>query len=222
MSALAKQPVFDPASGEEIGEEPVQGWSMTQEENRDFSSFTFKTGAILKDLRTGPPEWRFAGVALGFLVKAFFAEGIEQLLWHMTAVEAVLEERRESGQTKLLRSRVGLVLGRTDDERKEIRNQFDELYSLRCDLVHGDAKLGDREIYLGHLGRAREMARRIVLWMLQFLSHIRSNWPASDVGLPSREDILRVLDMSTQSRAKTSGLLIRLPADFPNTSEWQI
>jgi len=39
------------------------------------------------------------------------------------------------------------------------------------------------------------------------------------VGLPTREDLLRVLDLS-ESRKKIGHLLSILPEDFPQSSSW--
>jgi hypothetical protein len=38
----------------------------------------------------GVPEWDFLNHALGYLVKAYFSDGLEQLLWHMTVLDALL------------------------------------------------------------------------------------------------------------------------------------
>ena len=219
LSLLAVQPVFDNTTGEEIGEEPCPGWVLSEEENHEFCSFIEQAGVLLKNAQLDRPEWRFADTALNFLEKAFLSQGAEQLLWHITTIEALLGEKTESGLTNLLKRRIALILGNSEEERKQIRKNFQELYDLRSDLVHGSATLPDRKIYHGHLGQAREIARAVTLWMLCYLSHIRVT-SQHDSELPSRENILAVLDMDEKSRMQAFGLLSCLPEGFPHVSTW--
>ncbi len=51
------------------------------------------------------------------LVKAFFAEGLEQLLWHITAIDALLGEDASGLKEKLAR-RTASILGKTEDEKE--------------------------------------------------------------------------------------------------------
>src|SRR5205807_10147903 len=94
----------------------------------------------------------------------------------------------------------------------------DILYSFRSDLVHGNAELANKEIYFGHLSEARDFARAIVLWMLGYLCHVAEHVRLED--LPTRENLLALLDMDAEARNHTATVLRNLPGDFPNVGTW--
>jgi hypothetical protein len=162
-------------------------------------------------------EWRFALTALGFLTKAMRTRGLEQLLWHITAIEAVLGQKSE-GLTRLLKRRVGEIFGGTDNEKKDIRKRFGALYEFRSDLVHGNAELDERKIVQGHLAESRDLARGVVAWATGLLAHATTTH--GNVPIPSREDLLQLLDMSAKARASIASLLPTLPAQFPAVENW--
>ena len=89
---------------------------------------------------------------MGYFVKAFFTDsfekGLEQLLWNITALEALLGEKNDD-LTESLARRISTILGTTKKEKKKIKKQFKELYNFRCALVHGIHF--KEEIYIGHL-----------------------------------------------------------------------
>ena len=129
---------------------------------------------------------------MSFLVKGFFSKGLEQLLWHITALEALFGEDRP-GLTQLMARRVALVLGETETQKKEISNHFEELYKLRSRLVHGSELKS--EVWEGQLKVARDLTRRSLLWFLSFLVEF------SKVGkclppeiLAERKELLAVID----------------------------
>jgi len=218
LSSLATEPWFD-HEGNEGGTQPVVACWLSSEEAAEFCSFISEIDRTIEKANIGCPEWRFADTALNFLEKAFVSRDAERLLWHITTIEAILGEKVDSGLTKILKTRTGRVLGGTTEERKQIGKNFEELYGLRSDFVHGNATLSDRDIYLSHLGQAREMARRITVWMLHYLATIRDALK-DDNHLPSRENLLSVLDMDEPSRQEISALLAIVPKDFPNPPEW--
>jgi len=218
LSSLVTEPWFD-HEGNEGGTRPVVACWLSEEETAEFCSFVSQIDRTIEKATIGCPEWRFADTALNFLEKAFVSRDAEQLLWHITTIEAILGEKVDSGLTKILKARTGRVLGGTTEERKQIGKNFEELYGLRSDLVHGNATLSDRDIYLRHLGQAREMARQITVWMLHYLASIREAMKDGD-RLPSRDNLLSVLDMDEPSRQEISALLAIVPKDFPNPPEW--
>jgi hypothetical protein len=163
--------------------------------------------------------WKFYENALGFLVKAFFSGGLEQLLWHITVIEALLGQKVESGLTNLLKKRVGTILGENAVDQKTIRKNFEELYDFRSKLVHGDPGILEKEIFQGHLGRARDLARSIIVWMLRYLFAISQITPEGGY-VPSKDDLLAVLDMNPAMRPLISSAMTKLPSTFPNLQEW--
>ncbi len=218
LSVLVTEPIFDD-EGRECGEAPVDACRLDEEETAEFCSFISEADRLIKRARVDAPEWRFADTALNFLEKAFLSSGAEQLLWHITTVEALLGEKVDSGLTKILRTRAGYALGGTAEKRRQIGKNFEDLYSLQSDFVHGNATLPDREFYMSHLGQAREMARKLTLWMLHYLASV-GEATKDGARLPLRENLLKVLDMDEQSREEVSALLSIVPKDFPNSPEW--
>lgn len=190
---------------------------MEQGEVQLFVSFTRSINDVLARLMAHS-EWRFLDIALGFLIKAFFSEGLQQLLWHISVVESLLGEKKE-GITELLSRRVACILGKTRKERASVYKSFKKLYDFRSDLVHGNRELlKANKIYVGHLREARHVARETLLWFVHCLDHVDSRFIESPCnhGLPKREDILSMLDMDTGSRARVEWLFNNLFSGFPH------
>ena len=197
LSKLATEPVLDQESGEHIGDQRAPGLHMDEEQTARFEEFMKRVVDLTEVIEPCRSKWTFIDTALGFLLKAFTTDGLEQLLWHITAIEAVLGQKVDAGLTKLLLSRVSTILGRTEEERRDFKKRFDKLYSFRSDLIHGNANLAEREIYRGYLGEARDYARCIVLWMLHYLAQAASAIPAGEPA-PTRDQLLALLDLDAE------------------------
>jgi len=219
FATLQAEPFVDARTGEEIGEVPVTYIRLDKGETDTFKTSIQRTGNLLGSLGAKQNDWRFLEVALGNFIKAFFAEGLEQMLWHITTLEALLGEKGE-GVTERLARRIASILGKSEDERKAIRKQFKDLYRFRCDLVHGNPF--QKPIYVGHLRDIRNLARRTLLWFLHYLENIQGRIPHDQAGesLPTREDILMLLDLDENSRARLAWLIDSLPSGFPYVSQW--
>ena len=219
ISVLARQPVID-QTGEEIGDEPVIGYYVDHEGEGKFKAFMERVVSKLNDLRGCPKEWRFLHVGLGFLVKASASKGLEQLLWHIAAIEAFLGEKGSS--TYLLVNRLATVIGRTDEERKHIKKVFrHELYDIRSDIVHGKVRSEPKLVFQGHLEKAQEYSRTLAFWMVNYLHHIHNSLGESPERFPTREEVLSVLDRDQTSRKTLQVLLNAIPDDFPNVTAWE-
>lgn len=169
-------------------------------------------------------HWPFLKVAIGNLIKAFFTEELEQLLWHITALEALLGEPGP-GVTASLARRSAAILSTTEKERKECRKKFRELYDLRSALVHG--RQFKDEVHRKHLFEARMMVLRVTISVVQWLGEIaaRINEESWQANVPKREDILNLLDLSNADcilsdlsnadRNRLSALLSNFPTGFP-------
>lgn len=84
---------------------------------------------------------------------------------------------------------------------------FEELYSFRSNLVHGNREILDQnKIYVSHLRQARQIGRKTLIWFLDWL----------DAGLPERTDLLSVLDMNGGRRSRVNWLIDNLSGKFPN------
>jgi hypothetical protein len=207
---------MDPYTEEQISETPSVAIRFDEENTNHFEEFVQQTGACLTHLTDKHSQWDFLDVALNFLGKAFFTEGIEQLLWHITTLEAIVGEDKP-GLTNKLRRRVSSILGKTQNERKEIRKQLDELYKFRSNLVHGNTALRTDRIDLRHLRRARDFSRKVLLWFLRFLSDMNLTLGEH---VPTREELLAVLDLEKSSRARIGKLISNVPPEFPYIAEW--
>ena len=217
ISRLALEPFFSD-DGEEIGERPRQPIHyLCPKQTSGFCRIVAGFDNQLKTIRTQTDEWRFIDVAVSHLVKSFFAFELDQLLWHMVAIEALLGER-ESGLTDTLVRRCGSVLGCTNDERAKIGKSFRKIYELRSDVVHGNTKLGNTQN--GHLSVARFIARDVTVWFLKYLCHIAEGIPPNDKCLPHRRELLSALDTKPVERNRISHLFTHVPIDFPGKKCW--
>jgi len=167
-------------------------------------------------------DWEFLEIAMGSLAKAFFSNGVEQLLWHMIALEALIGEEKETTQN--IGRRLGLIWGgREKKDIDRICKEFKELYDFRCSLVHG-SKFGkgkmEKELYRYHLRLARDYARKTVLWFICYLSHIHRELKKGAVPLnkyPKQKDLLLLLDYQIQS-FEHQDAKVMMPEDFPEIS----
>ena len=75
-----------------MGEYPVVLISLDKQETESLIEFVKRTHENLQKLDFEKSGWHFFETALDMFVKAFFAEGLEQLLWHITTIEALLGE----------------------------------------------------------------------------------------------------------------------------------
>ena len=218
LSRLETEPFIDSVTDEESGTVPAVYIRLDKGETDQFRVFVRRSSNLLADLRIQQSGWWFVEIALGYFTKAFFTQGLEQMLWHITTLEALLGEKGE-GVTKRLTQRVASVLGKSQSERKALRKQFKELYDFRSDLVHGNQF--QKQVFTGHLRNARDLARRTLLWFLHYLDLIQAGTPPgiSLDNVPNREDILALLDMDQSSRDRLRFLIERLPSGFPYVHE---
>ena len=177
-----------------------------------------------KDCDTDPTYrdtyWPFLKVALGNVIKAFFTDGLEQLLWHITALEALLGAER--GIRKSIAKRSAAIVGTTKKERKRLKEQFEDLYDLRCDLVHGNQF--KKDTHRQQLFEARMMALRVSIWLVHYLSEIAAkikegSWQGE---VPDREDLLNLLDRRSGNadQKRLQVILGDLPHGFPAAPDW--
>jgi Apea-like HEPN len=214
---LAREPENDPDTGEEIGDRPTIHFHFDQAETNNFELFAKVESERLTRLRSLKWSNDLIETGLGFLVKAFFANGVEQLLWHITTIEALFGED-SGGITERLAQRVSRVLGGTEAERKEIRKSFRELYDTRSELVHGTSTPND--VQAGHLRTARQFARSVMLWFVRWIDEIVSTAAGDPARHPKRRDLLRFLDLETDSRNHIKWLAESMPPDFPRVLSW--
>lgn len=162
-------------------------------------------------------QWGFVDTALAFLLKGFLSEGLEQLLWHITAIEAAIGPGE--GGTVRLRSRVARIVGQTESAKRRTNKAFEKLYRVRNELIHGNAALKNRDVVFGHLSQARDFARMVVLWLLNYLDHVVDYFSGKRT-IPRRDELLGILDMDTEFLDRNPDLARRLPPTFPCVPGW--
>src|SRR5205823_5091012 len=121
LNDLQREPVLDSA-GEEVGDTPQIAINLNDKETADFERRVRDFAKLLSRLKLDEHGWQFVSVAAGYIVKAFFAQGIEQLLWHITTLEALLGEKAEGFQR--VANRIAVILGKAEKERKALRRQY--------------------------------------------------------------------------------------------------
>ena len=213
LDILQKRYVSDPETGEPI-EVPEPMIFLTKEETNAFVNFVRQMENLVSKLEINRGRWPFLEHGLGFLVKGFLTESMEQLLWHVVAVESLLGKKEDRG-TGALKRRIGFILGSTEEEK------FEELWNFRCDLVHGNPECTKARIYLMD-SNARDIARKTIQWFLNYLDHVTAVYKKHGP-FPNREKILRDLDSFKNLNDPNSVVeecRRTLPKGFPNVPGW--
>jgi hypothetical protein len=191
---------------------PLPGAHYDEPEFGNLREFITYVDLMLNGIEPYRSEWPFIDTALRWMVKADSRVGAEQLLWYITAIEAVLGTERPS-LTTTLKKRVGMVVGNTPEQRKEAGRRFEQLYKFRSELVHGNPVIEDSKIYTGHVAEARTMARTAILWMLAYLAYVAKHVRTGG-RLPNREEILDYVELDGPWLYRV------LPERFPGTERW--
>lgn len=218
LSDLEFIPVFD-THGEELGEEPQIYIHIEKDELQKLKFIVKESLRFLEDIDLKQCNWEFLDIAMGYLAKAFFAEGLDQLLWHIIILEALFGEKNEVMET--IRRRVSNIFGKTESERKSIRKTINDLYDFRSDLVHGN--IFNKQVFKRHLSEARSYARKSLLWFLAYLSNIQQNLTQKQnysKDYPRRKELLMLLDFNKEALERIHYLIEKLPMNFPNINIW--
>jgi hypothetical protein len=215
---LATEPFVDAQTGEELGPVPQINVYLVQSETQHFVSFIERIGSMIRSLEKDCSSWGFLEIALGYFTKAFFSPpNLEQLLWHIVVLEALLGEGPE-GITERLARRIGLILGKDENERKRISKMFRTLYDVRSTLVHGKPRsTADVTAIID----ACRFSRLAIIWFLHYLSNIQSEIAKSKVGeVPNRQELLMFIDIEGDTRTRLHWLMDRIPSKFPYIAGW--
>lgn len=219
LSKLVTQPLVDAQTGEGLGEIPEDWISLDSQATERFKVFVQDIERTLGDLRINEYNWEFIDIALGYFTKAFFATpGLEQMLWYIAALEALLSEEGE-GITGKLANRISLILGKNQNRRKGISKRFRELYDVRSSLVHGKLQ---SKADMTALIDAYRFSRLAILWFLHYLSSTQARITESEarLGVPRQKEILLPIDIDSNGRYRLQWLMNSLPEEFPYVSEW--
>lgn len=216
LSSLEFLPCYDPM-GEEIGEAPSFPINLGEKDLERLRTIVMEVQGFVNSVNFEECGWEFLNVAMGYLAKAFTSDDLEQLLWHMTVLDALFGESNEVVES--LRRRVANVFGKNETEKKTLRKTIRDLYTFRSDLVHGN--VFKNEIFKGHLREARRIARNSVVWVLNFLAIIHKELAQENIPLenyPKRGEFLSLLDFNKSGLERLRMLVEKLPKNFPNLS----
>lgn len=212
MSVLETEPYFDPITNEEQGEKPSCYINLNGEETRSLARSIKATDQLIRNIESAPEVWSFLVRALGFQVKGFFSKGLEQLLWHITVIEALFGEK-VPGMTDRLARRTAAVTGRSETDRIEIKKRFKELYEFRSRLVHG-GEFTD-QIWAGHLMEARDMARQSLLWFINLANKVLVTDRGKDLSALTRNELLALIDLKPNAITRLAKIIRSMPSRFP-------
>lgn len=214
---------------------------LDEDASSQLENFSRETGSILAQYPETHP-WHFFEIAITYFERAFQTEGLDQYLWYMVAIEALVGGEPPEPVLTTIYRRLARMFG---SSKKKMKDRFEPLYKLRCDMVHGralgtaesqaqDAVIGSlpgRSRVLGSAPGARvteirQLARQAIRWFAHWLDHVRRTYPPDESLLPKRDQLLSVLDSDERRRPymdnlqQIENLLQKLPRGFPNVSEW--
>ena len=202
-----------------VGERATVSIPISQQQETKIKTTVEKGRTLLKIVDRVKPRWDFVEVTMGYLAKATLAKpDLEQLLWNVTVLESLLGEKGEVMKT--MKRRLGNILGATEEEKDEIHTEFDKLYDFRSDLVHGNT-FKKRATY-HHLAKARELARRVTIWFLDYLIAVDKDFHQRGIAYeqyPRRSELLSAVDADKAALNPVSLLISRLPTGSPTLNK---
>lgn len=187
---LAYQPALD-ADGEEVGEQPTTLIHLAAQQTAKFEQSIRNVHGQLEKIHSIGEQWQFVDLGLNYLIKGYFSEGIEQLIWHIISLEALLgEERTEI--VERISTRVSALYSEDRERRLAAARDFKTLYEMRCSYVHG--RSFKKQMDSNHLWKGRELAYTIAIRMLDLLSQLAEKVNAGILTeVPTRKQVLEML-----------------------------
>jgi len=208
-------PIVD-NDGREIIEEPPE-FILEEQETEDLAHALTEFDRAFSRLES-VREAEFVRNAAGFLLKGFVSRGVEQVLWHVVALEAALgEHRKDESITGILRRRLGVILGDTEQSCKRIRKAFDDMYAWRSKVVHGTppgARIPGRIFW-----QARFFARAATAWAIQAFAFLQEKARTPTLH-PQRSSLLHLMDLTEAERIRLGAQMSWVPSSFPHVPEW--
>ena len=186
------QPIM--IDGQEVGEEPGRLIDLTAEDTVRFEVFIRKVTVQLQKIRSMGELWEFVDHGLNYLLKGFFSDGLDQLIWHIVALEAFLGGKdSDISLTEQLSKRVAAIYSGDSGRSEAASKEFKDLYKIRCALVHG--RPFKAEVDSDHLWRARKLARTVAIRIVDILSQLAEEAEKGRLTrIPKREEILSMPD----------------------------
>jgi hypothetical protein len=217
VESLQYKPVMND-HGEEIGEEASPIIRLDRGQTGALQTFVMTVIAAINAIRPMNELFDSMDRGLSHLVKAFLSEDLEQLLWHITAIESLLGGHSSGPMTEAMAKRVAAVYSEDPKQKDNARSLFHELYDHRSELVHGRPLKAT--LHTSDLRRARGLARELSVRTLMLLEHLATEATHGRLGWsPRRKDFLRALDVEPESRTQMGDLLRALSKHERDTGE---
>jgi len=188
-----------------VYEVPERNIILNKERTDYFINFINETNRLYSSIRIDENGWQFLNLSLDFFIKGFFSNGLEQLLWNIISIEALLGgenggyewknkdgDLKKEGLTEKLSRRIALILANEPEHQKGIKREFKELYDFRCDLVHGNRF--EKKVLIKHLLNTINISRKTILWFIYALNEIQN--VLSEEKKEPRESILDKIDIN--------------------------
>jgi hypothetical protein len=108
----------DSNTGEEI-EHPEIWLRLDEEGTNQFKAFVLRMEKLFDVLKPQTLGWDFLERALAYFMKASHSMGLEQLLWHIITMEALLGESENSkGANNRFKNRINMTLGKKNRSKQ--------------------------------------------------------------------------------------------------------
>jgi hypothetical protein len=185
---------------------------MIGDEIDSLKNFLSSAETKVRNFEKYKEKWQFIHIAHKMLLKAFFSNGIDQLIWHITAIEAMVGQKADGNLTSTVARRISAITG-----KKEYYDIFKRLYETRCNFIHGN--IMPKKVYISDLYSARLLARQTLVWFINFMNKISESFQDHEKA-PTREAILKFIDLDRNERMTQQHLNTILGLDFPNNPDW--
>jgi hypothetical protein len=157
----------------------------------------------LKEERDG--TLKFINRALSYYVKAYFSDKLEELIWYIVTVEALIGKK--SASTETINRRISNILGDSLEDKDSIKKRFNKIYDIRSQIIHGsDYKTDD---LAKSLDDARKLAGDLIVWFLHYINYLKKN--NMQEAMQDREKLLAYVDYVVSKE---------FPSGFPHIKAW--
>ena len=209
-------------NGEVFEREEIPTWiDFDEDGTHHFKAFVEHKEQYFGELKPREYGWEFFERAIAYFMKASQSTGLEQLLWHIITMEALLGENKTGGN-RIFKGRINRIL-RNNNIKKNSGKMISigDLYEFRNDLVHGKQFNDDDPVLVSHLTAAWNMARKTLLWSLHYLHAVQVGISSGEAGAtaPSREHLLKFLDEYQKTQQLPKWLMSSPPVGFPFVQE---
>lgn len=205
--------------------ESIQILKLDDNETKAFVEFIHKMDKLYLNLKNFDKKEIFVlEKAMDYYVKAFFSQGLEEILWYIACIEALLGDKgdKEKGIIKGITDRINGILSQNKKEKIENEKFFKELYDFRSKMVHGKLIKKFREYK--HFHNARKFARIAIIWYLNLLNQINQmtekQYDKENIKKIKMNEFVYLIDYFISTKGKFNFFLNDLPEGFPYIEDW--